>query len=243
MIQDVETDVKQALDYHQIEIEQLSKQILKWESECQIVEKSLSYEKDLEKKLETTCSQLELQFQAIQLENGNELEKQWENISNLKEQLTITAYDIQQMQRRKNYLESELIIYGDLLETIKIKDQTAVFHKLSGNSTAKNWIIKGYTIGSIGIKESSLDGGYICLINHSRTKNIDISSWVLTHHVDFESTVQYQIPDGIQLQEGGEVTIYSMEGAKAANLPLLTHTISWSLQRKLVNGERRSWGK
>ncbi|CAF1119963.1 unnamed protein product [Rotaria sordida] len=233
-MRDIKTDVEELLEYQKIEIEQLAKRIRQWESECEKMQKSLSYEKDLEMKLEATCSQLVSKFQMIQFENVEELEKQFKDISILKEKFTTIAYDIQQMQERNVNLEIEIILYRDLLGCTEKHKELIVSSSLSERSKARKWTIKGCTIGSIGIKDCPLDGDYISLINHSKTKNFDISKWVLTHQVDFEPIVKYKIPDGIQLQEDGEVIIYSIQGANVAKLLLTDHATSSLLHQKLI---------
>ncbi|CAF3835802.1 unnamed protein product [Rotaria sp. Silwood1] len=155
---------------------------------------------------------------------------------------TLFALRSETLQQNVN-LEIEIILYRDLLGCTEKHKELVVSSSSSERSMARKWTIKGYTIGSVGIKDCSLDGDYITVINHSKTKNFDISKWVLIHQVDFEPVVEYKIPDGIQLQEDGEAIIYSTQGANVAKLSLTDHAISSLLHQKLVNRELFSWGK
>lgn len=83
-----------------------------------------------------------------------------------------------------------------------------------------------------------MNGKYIVLLNHSTSKDIDLSRWVIKQRTDAGPNIRYVIPDGVRLQHGKELKIYSKLGAETAN----QSTTSAAVQYQLVNNDLSSWG-
>jgi hypothetical protein len=79
-------------------------------------------------------------------------------------------------------------------------------------------------------------------VNHSISKNIDVSRWMLQRRIDSKTELKYTIPDGTRLSAGGELRIYSKLGADGTQLSSNYDVVSSSLHQKLVNNNVVSWG-
>jgi hypothetical protein len=91
------------------------------------------------------------------------------------------------------------------------------------------------------VEESAASGRYISLVNHSTSRDIDISGWVLKRHVDLQTELLYTLPDGVRLQQGKELIIYSKLGA-AAQSSSNNRVGAPLLQQELVSNDLDSWG-
>lgn len=85
------------------------------------------------------------------------------------------------------------------------------------------------------VEECAANGTYISLVNHSASKCIDVSRWVLKRRVAAAMELRYTLPDGVQLQQGGELRIYSKLGADTADAESSSY-------QKLVANDLASWG-
>lgn len=83
-----------------------------------------------------------------------------------------------------------------------------------------------------------MNGKYITLNNTSTSKDVDLSRWVLKQQTDSGPNIRYTIPDGVRLQHGRELRIYSRSGAESAN----QGAVSSVVQYQLVNNDVSSWG-
>jgi hypothetical protein len=83
--------------------------------------------------------------------------------------------------------------------------------------------------------ECAPNGTYIGLINFSKNKIIDLSKWFVTQYIDTKIKILYKIPDGIQLEPGGELRIYTklIENITTSGI---------TPYRTLINTEINSWG-
>jgi hypothetical protein len=77
---------------------------------------------------------------------------------------------------------------------------------------------------------------YIGLMNFSKNKIIDLSKWYITQYINTKIKISYKIPDGIQLEPGGELRIYTK-----LNENLITS--GTTPYRILINTEINFWGK
>ena len=77
---------------------------------------------------------------------------------------------------------------------------------------------------------------YIGLMNFSKNKIIDLSKWYITQYINTKIKILYKIPDGIQLEPGGELRIYTK-----VNENLITS--GTTPYRILINTEINFWGK
>ncbi|CAF0868179.1 unnamed protein product [Adineta ricciae] len=201
---------------------------------------SLSYEKEMQMKLEKKYAQLEAELKSLEGHYEEKLEVQGKEAFGLQETIMQIAYDINEMQRSKIHLEAEIIVYRYLLDNSQIGGRVIVTPPktnyesgMSGKLVAKSRKKK-----SIGIKECAVNGKYIVLLNHSTSKDIDLSRWVIKQRTDAGPNIRYVIPDGVRLQHGKELKIYSKLGAETAN----QSTISALVQYQLVNNDLSSWG-
>ena len=157
-------------------------------------------------------------------------------------------------------LESELIIYRRLLELdveqIKtVEDSPSLVRSI----TMRKFIAERKEVASIGIgecrrvkvsnqllsfffKECPLDNTYVCLVNHSTNKDIDISRWILKRRVVSKPELKYTLPNGTRLPAGGELKIYSKSGAEIAQVSSNYDIASHSLRQKIVTHNIISWG-
>ena len=92
-------------------------------------------------------------------------------------------------------------------------------------------------------EECPLDNTYVCLINHSTNKYINISGWIIKRHVDLTLEYEYKLPDGIHLPPGGELKIYSTLGNAAAQFSSNYESVCSSLHQKLIINDLLSWSK
>ena len=77
-------------------------------------------------------------------------------------------------------------------------------------------------------------------MNNSNSKDIDISRWVLKRRIESGAKLRYTIPDGVRLQRGRELRIYSKQGSGVRS-PNQSGSSSSSYQ-ELVNNDVVSWG-
>ncbi|CAF0902809.1 unnamed protein product [Adineta ricciae] len=201
---------------------------------------SLSYEKEMQMKLEKKYAQLEAELKSLEGHYEEKLEVQGKEAFNLQETIMQIAYDINEMQRSKVHLEAEIIVYRYLLDNSQSGGRVIVTQPkpnyesgMSGKLVAKSRKKK-----SIGIKECAVNGKYIVLLNHSTSKDIDLGRWVIKQRTDAGPNIRYVIPDGVRLQHGKELKIYSKLGAETAN----QSAISALVQYQLVNNDLSSWG-
>jgi hypothetical protein len=88
------------------------------------------------------------------------------------------------------------------------------------------------------VEECAVNGKYISLMNHSTNKDIDISRWMLKRYIDSAPEIRYRIPDGVRLQRGKELRIYSKLGAESSN----QSAVSSLVQQQIVNNDLATWG-
>lgn len=86
----------------------------------------------------------------------------------------------------------------------------------------------------IFVEECAPNGAYISLVNHSGSKDIDISKWKIKRHIDSETKLRYTIPDGVRIQRGGELRIYSKSAGASSG--------GASNYARIMNNELGSWG-
>jgi hypothetical protein len=161
-------------------------------------------------------------------------------------------------------LESELIIYRRLLELDEVQKTVVIdSSSLFQSTTMRTFVVERQERASIGIgecriekarvkesdqllsffvKECPSDSTYICLMNHSSNKDIDISRWMLTRRIDSKTELKYTLPDQIRLPVGGEFRIYSKLGADAAQLSSNYDDGSHHLHQTVVSNTIISWG-
>ncbi|CAF3818867.1 unnamed protein product [Rotaria sp. Silwood1] len=209
----------------------------KLQIEYEQVTKNLSYEKEIQIKLQTTYAELETEYKSIQLRNKEQYEAIPNEIDNLKESILSLICDIHQMQCSKDTLEAEIIVYKHLLSGHQIEIKKRVVTPLcpsAGSELIRKINIKRYRQGCIGIDECTLDGTYISLISHLATNEIDLSRWKLQQNTDSSKQLQYIIPDGTRIERNGTIRIYSKTGSIAADA-------ASSSGQKLVNNDIVSW--
>ena len=90
-------------------------------------------------------------------------------------------------------------------------------------------------------EECSPNGTFITLANHSMNKDIDISRWTLRRRLDANTENRYTVPDGVRLQQGRELRIYSRLGATAES-SANSRADSNMPRREIVNNTLDSWG-
>jgi len=157
----------------------------------------------------------------------------------------------------KASLEVEIIIYRQLLESSGIKVPMIFVSRIQpveSGSTGRI-AIKKQKKGPIGIRKREIEkamskefylflfhigecasnGTYISLVNYSTNQNIDISGWVLKRHSDTGTKIRYVIPDGVRLEPGRELRIYTKSNWNSS-------TFESILYKKLVNNNLVSWG-
>lgn len=157
------------------------------------------------------------------------------------------AYDIDEIRRRKIHLEAEIIVYRHLLGIEDTNDRLVNVPQTSTTSTTRSEMIGKYVInskkkGSIGIKECSPNGSFISLANHSTTKDIDISRWLIIRRVESTTEHRFVIPDGTRLRKGEEIRIYSKFGINNNEASMSHRGPSSSNYVVLNNRELTSWG-
>ncbi|CAF4917395.1 unnamed protein product [Rotaria sp. Silwood1] len=209
----------------------------KLQIEYEQVTKNLSYEKEIQIKLQTTYAELETEYKSIQLRNKEQYEAIPNETDNLKESILSLICDIHQMQCSKDTLEAEIIVYKHLLSGHQIEIKKRVVTPLcpsAGSELIRKINIKRYRQGCIGIDECTLDGTYISLISHLATNEIDLSRWKLQQNTDSSKQLQYIIPDGTRIERNGTIRIYSKTGSIAADA-------ASSSGQKLVNNDIVSW--
>ena len=91
-------------------------------------------------------------------------------------------------------------------------------------------------------EECAPNGAFITLINHSTTKEIDLSRWILVRCIDATTEYRYQIPDGIRLQRGEELRIYSKLGFEHYQSSPNYRATSPKSKPDVVNRELSTWG-
>ena len=72
-------------------------------------------------------------------------------------------------------------------------------------------------------------------MNFSKNKIIDLSKWSVTRYIDTKIKILYKIPDGIQIEPGGELRIYTKLSGNIITSGITPYRI-------LINTEINSWG-
>ncbi|CAF1080098.1 unnamed protein product [Adineta steineri] len=258
-MEEINKEVEQTAHYQRIESEEFVMVQQSLQIEYEKFQSSLTYERESIMKLESTYSNLESNAKTLALQYEDQLESQSREVQSLQESIMMIAYDINEIQRSKINLETEIVIYRYLLDTYGTGErQTIVPQKqidtyakgervtivpqkqivVSNEFTTGKFFVRGRKKGFIGIKECAANGKYISLVNHSSNKDIDISRWVLKQRIDSTSEIRYTIPNGTRLQQGKELRIYSKHNADLAN----GSAISALVQKQLVNNDVASWG-
>jgi hypothetical protein len=90
------------------------------------------------------------------------------------------------------------------------------------------------------LEKCASDGTYISLMNHSTSKDIDISRWTLKRHVDSKTKVRFTIPDGVRLHRDSELRLYANQDGVTSS----SHDSGGSLSpgHEIVNNDLTSWG-
>ena len=164
-------------------------------------------------------------------------------------------------------LEQEIIVYRHLLGLYDHQETATVFipQSQSQSNVERSELVGKYIVnnkkkGSIGIsmfdkdekemdastisflEECAPNGAFITLINHSTTKEIDLSRWILVRRIDSSTEYRFQIPDGVRLQRGEELRIYSKLGFEHFQSSQNYRATSPRSKPDVVNRELTSWG-
>ena len=86
------------------------------------------------------------------------------------------------------------------------------------------------------------DGIYISLMNTSSKNEVDISKWILKQIIDAKTELRYTLPDRFRLQPGGELRIFSKQGANAAKSSSSGRATPLSSRQELTNNDAATWG-
>jgi hypothetical protein len=73
-------------------------------------------------------------------------------------------------------------------------------------------------------------------------KEIDLSKWIVLRRIDSTTEHRYTIPDGVRVQQGQELRIYSKSGIDAIESSSDYRVASSRSNPKLINRELASWG-
>ncbi|CAF1276542.1 unnamed protein product [Rotaria magnacalcarata] len=243
-LEELQIEVEQASHYQSTDVETytLSQQTL--QAEYEKVHKIYSYEKESYVKLEATYVKIESEYHSIQQQNGERLELLAKDLENFQDNVMQVAYDIEEMRRKKVYLEGEIIVYRHLLDSYGIYEYTV--HEPSSPTKAgtltRKFIVKSQKKGSIGIRECPPDGAYISLMNHSPDKVVELSKWVLKRRIDGKAELRYTVPDGVRLQSTCELRIFSKQGAAIAKSSTKNHAGASPARQELINKDIITWG-
>ncbi|CAF0778971.1 unnamed protein product [Adineta ricciae] len=235
----LDAEVKKILKYQQTDIVAQT-QILSVEHEQ--VQKSCSKKKELLLKMESTYSTLESQLQSVQTQNQQILEEQSKELQSLQESIMAIVCHIEETRQRKIELESEIIVYCNLLDAIQMQNQQVVVctpPSIESTKTRK-LVVKINNKGPIGIL-CPPDGTYISLVNRSKTE-VNISRWILKRRLNSKREFRYTLPDGILLGSGRELRIYSKRGAADDEVPPTGRCVLTSLRQEYINNKLDSWG-
>ena len=91
-------------------------------------------------------------------------------------------------------------------------------------------------------EECAPNGAFITLINHSTSKEIDLSRWILVRRIDSSTEYRYQIPEGVRLQRGEELRIYSKLGYEHYQSSPNYRATSPRSKPDVVNRDVSTWG-
>ncbi|UJR08457.1 hypothetical protein I4U23_012727 [Adineta vaga] len=239
-MEEVKREVEQTVHEQQYDVDEFAMTMQALQVDYEKYQHSLSYEKEIQMKLEAKYAKLEAELKAIEGQYEEQLDYQAKEAFNMQENIMLVAYDINEMQRSKVHLEAEIIVYRYLLDNSQIGGHVTVAPQKTTYETgmAGKLVAKSRKKRSIGIKECSVNGKFISIVNHSTSKEIDLSRWVIKQRTDAGPNIRYIIPDGVRLQHGKELKIYSRSGAETAN----QSAISALVQYQLVNNDISTWG-
>ncbi|UJR20159.1 hypothetical protein I4U23_023291 [Adineta vaga] len=240
-MEQLKTEVKKIVDYQQSEVVVTQGQTLN--AEYKQVQKIYSDKKEVIVKLEATYSKLESELQSIQIENQQKLESQTKDLQSLQESIMTVVYNIDEAQQRKIELESEIIVYCNLLDASQIQNQQVIVSSCLPieSTTTRKTVVRTNNKGSISI-QCPPDGTYISLMNHSKSEKFNISRWILKRRLDSKREFRYTLPDQVLLEPGRELRIYSKQGVSANKVPPIGHCIISSLRQEYINNNLDSWG-
>ncbi|CAF1139651.1 unnamed protein product [Adineta ricciae] len=233
----LDTEVKKILNYQQTDIV-TQKQILSVEHER--VQKSYSKKKELILKMETTHSTLESQLQSVQTQNQQKLEEQSKELQSLQESIMAIVCHIEETRQRKIQLESEIIVYCNLLDAIQMQNQQVVVCSPPAIESIKTrkLVVKINNKGPISIREY--------LIENIKFNNISFfcacAKWILKRRLNSKRELRYTLPNEILLGSGRELRIYSKRGAAADEVPPTGRCVLTSLRQEYINNNLDSWG-
>ncbi|CAF1024786.1 unnamed protein product [Rotaria sordida] len=233
---EIQIESEKITEYQQAEHVEHVKILEKVQSEYEEVQKKHSYEKEILMKSEATYSELESNLKTIQIQHNEKFEAQTTELQYLYESIMVMVSSVEEIQRRKNFLESEIIIYRHILGKCQLKNvvETTII-------TKRTYVVEIQCHGTINI-ECPFDSTHICLTNQSTNTTIDISRWQLIRRVDSQVVLQYILPDGLQLKPGSELRIYSKLGAEVAEKSSNESIFSSSLYQKIVLNDVYSMG-
>lgn len=243
-LQEVKTGFEKVSRYEVTNIETHSRSYQTLNVEYEKVQQTLSYERETQVKLEATYSTLESELQSIRRQNEDRLSIYLKDFESSQENIVIIAYDIEEMRRRKTSLEAELIIYRNLLDSYGVYEYTvrAISPPPMGGTVTRKFIVKSQKKGSVAIRECPPDGLFVSLLNHSPDKIVNISKWSIKRNVDGKGEIRYTLPEDIQLPPGGELRIYSQQGAAVVKSSTNYPTVVSSKRQELVSNDIASWG-
>ncbi|UJR13202.1 hypothetical protein I4U23_000224 [Adineta vaga] len=235
-------ELEQKTYYQEIERAFIASMQRRFQLEYEELQQAYIYEKNLQIKLEANASNLETEYESIKIQNGEKFEEQSKDLHCLQQNVLNMMNNIEEMRERKINLESELIIYLNLLEYDTISKPVIIDSPpvSQTTTTVKTFTIKNYKKEWISL-ECPLDNTYICLTNHSTNISMNISGWKLKRRVDAKKEFEYILPDGIHLPAGGTLRIYSKLGNDAAQLSSNYEMISSSSHQKIISDNLLSW--
>lgn len=79
-------------------------------------------------------------------------------------------------------------------------------------------------------------------MNNSSSKDIDLARWTVIRKIDSSTEYRYTIPNGVRLQRGEELRIYSKLGYDQVQSSANYRGASPRPRPELVNRELSSWG-
>ncbi|CAF1244944.1 unnamed protein product [Rotaria sordida] len=239
---EVQIELEQITQYQQVKQEKYIKIQQKLQSEYEEVQKKLTYEKEILLKSEAIYFKLESELKTIQIQDEERFEAQSNDLYGLQESIVAMVSSVEEIRRRKVYLESEIIIYRHLLIKCGIVKQIEMPSSSVVSITKKRkFIIESQCRGSINI-ECPLDSTYIRLMNQSASAVIDISRWLLKRRVDSKMVLQYTLPNGLRLLPGSELRVYSKLGGAVAQKSSDQSAFSSSLHQQIILNDVFSMG-
>ncbi|CAF3435661.1 unnamed protein product [Rotaria socialis] len=225
---ELQGELEQIVDYQKVDVVKHVETVEKIQTEYQEVQKTYSHESAILLKSEALFSKLESEWKAIQIQNQEKLDVQSNDLGYLHENIMMMVSSIEEMQRSKICLESEIIIYRHILgksDICQIAETTL--------AKGRKFVVQYECHGSISM-ECPLDGTHISLTNQSANAVIDISRWQLIRHVDSKNVLQYRLPAGLRLKPGSELRLYSKLGTEVTQVSSNGSTFSPSSFQKIV---------